>query len=258
MGQLCAPSTYDADRDPQLYALAYRAAGSSSLPSNQRGPEKILSTGSIGLPMHAQPLTSDEALRRIDQLERDLRMSKDDNYRIREDQLKLEKELKDASRRTGTQQASSAAPSPQVDPEQQLMYMQEMIRKLQAENTRLRSSQQRDGSTAAVSVPGVPGENRVSEEEFKRLQQRLQQLQQAHLGQLRQARQLQASSALSSKAPSTVASGRATPVGTSSGASPAQGGVNATDLALRGQYEALLQEQEKLRSKVRKVARSLG
>jgi len=253
MGQLCAPSTFDADGDPRPYGPGRSAAGSSSLPSNRRGPEKILSTGSIGLPVHAQPLTTDEALRRIDQLETDLRMLKDDNYRIREDQLKLEKELKDASRRTGTQQASSGAPNPQVDPEQQLMYMQEMIRKLQAENTRLRSAQQRDGSAAAVSIPG---EDQVSEEEYKRLQQRLQQLQQAHLGQLRQARQLQASSALSSKAPSTVASGRATPVGTSSSASPAQGGVNAEDLALRGQYEALLQEQEKLRGKVRKLAHS--
>jgi len=215
----------------------------------------MLSTGSIGVSVHTVPLTSDEALRRTDQLETDLRMLKDDNYRIREDQLRLEKELKDASRRAGTQQAASGAPSPQVDPEQQLMYMQEMIRKLQAENTRLRSSQQRDGSAAAVSVPG---EDRVSEEEYKRLQQQLQQLQQAHLGQLRQARQLQASSALSSKAPSTVASGRATPVGTSSGASQAPGGVDAKDLALRGQYEALLQEQEKLRSKVRKLAHSRG
>ena len=114
MGQLCAPSTYDADRDPQLYALAYRAAGSSSLPSARRGPEKMLSTGSIGLSVHTQPLTGNEALRRIDQLDLELRMLKDDNYRIREDQLKLEKELKDASRRTGTQQASSGAPNPQL------------------------------------------------------------------------------------------------------------------------------------------------
>jgi len=217
----------------------------------------MLSAGSIGLSVHTQPLTSDEAVRRIDQLALEWRMLKDDNYRIREDQLRLEKEFKDASRRPGLQPAASGAgaPSPQVDPEQQLMYMQEMIRKLQAENTRLRSSQQREGSAAADSAPG---EDRVSEDEYKRLQQRLQQLQQAHLRQLQQARQLQASSALSSKAPSTVASGRATPVGTSSGASPAPGGVDAEDLALRGQYEALLQEQEKLRSKVRKLAHSRG
>jgi len=215
----------------------------------------MLSTGSIGLSVHTQPLTGNEALRRIDQLDLELRMLKDDNYRIREEQLRLEKDLKDASRRPGPQQAAAGAPSPQVDPEQQLMYMQEMIRKLQAENTRLRSSQQRDGSAAAVSAPG---EDRVSEEEYKRLQQRLQQLQQAHLRQLQQARQLQASSALSSKAPSTVPSGRATPVGTGSGASPAPGGVDAEDLALRGQYEALLQEQEKLKGKVRKLAHSRG
>lgn len=214
----------------------------------------MLSAGPIGLSVHTVPLTNDEALRRIEQLDLELRMLKDDNYRIREDQLRLEKELKDALRRTG-KEAASGAPSPQVDPEQQLMYMQEMIRKLQAENTKLRSAQQRDGSAVAVSVPG---EDRVSEEEYKRLQQRLQQLQQAHLKQLQQARQLQASSALSSKAPSVAGSGRATPVGTSSGASPAHGGIDAEDLALRGQYEALLQEQEKLRSKVRKLAHSRG
>lgn len=205
--------------------------------------------------------SSDEATRKVDQLALELRMLKDENYRIREEQLRLEKELKARSswhgstgstgRRSppapgqsgrgrdeadrlgrftsGQGQANQAGPPGGKGCEDhQLMYMKEVIRSLQAENTRLRK-----GETSVSASP-----TGVTEEEYRRLEGQLRMLQRQH-GRMQ---------AAGSAGVSTAVSGVSTPL------SSFQEDQRAMR-ALAGHYEALQREQQELRNKVRRLAR---
>lgn len=190
-----------------------------------------------------QNLHPDEVSRKVSQLSLELRMLRDDNYRIREEQLVLESQLKEAALQADRpgqrgRVASMRASDPRIDNSGQLLYMQEAIRNLQAENTQLRNG------ASGYSQGGV------SEAEYRELQRRLKSLQQSHLWQLQQARQLQGrgGSAAASRAGSALASGAATPVSST----PFWSGQESR---LQAQYEALMREQEALRGKVRMLAR---
>ncbi|CAL1174095.1 unnamed protein product [Cladocopium goreaui] len=212
--------------------------------------------------------SSDEATRKVDQLALELRMLKDENYRIREEQLRLEKELKARSSwhgSTGSTGRRSLAPAPgqsgrgregrdeaerlgrftsgnvgqgqanQAGPpggkgceDHQLMYMKEVIRSLQAENTRLRK-----GETSVSASP-----TGVTEEEYRRLEGQLRMLQRQH-GRMQ---------AAGSAGVSTAVSGVSTPLSSF-------GEDQRAMRALAGHYEALQREQQELRNKVRRLAR---
>lgn len=238
----------------------------------------------------------DEAAKKMDQLSLELRMLKDENYRIREDQLRLEKEMKarglardgsfvgvglpgergsrggsfvnvgmgndrgsftnvggrssfnalgegfagyDPRSSWGQGPASSSnLRASSADP--QVSYMKEVIRTLQAENSRLRRA------TAEVPIGASAGgmRDQVSEEEYLQLQRQLKSLQQAHLRQVQQ----QVRSGHGSATASTAVSGTASPL---SSQTPL---MSQDTRALQAQYEALQQEQEMLRSKVRRLA----
>jgi len=235
MGGLCGAGLCDISTLQQPYVHGYGSARSSGT-----GTQRHVSAWD-----HLQSLSSDEVMGKTAQLDLELRMLKDDNYRIRE-------ELSRRARGRPPQRIEGSDANPHVDPEQQLSYMKEMIRSLQAENARLRSPQLQD----ARGDDG--GGERVSEEKHRRLQQELARLQQSHLQQLQEARQLQAASALTSAvpsgAPSAAPSGRATPVSTLGRMVLRGGNTPEESQALRAQYEALVREQEALRAKVRKLA----
>lgn len=246
---------------------------------------------------NSQLLSPQEATRRIEQLDLELRMLKDDNYRIREEHLRLERNLRevsDGARREaaayscagagyGGSGYSAAHPSGvarglgaagvgaaaggalgrgsgqgRVNGDQQLAYMREMVRNLQEENRRLKTiwGGQRWDRPAAEPLEGF-----VSEEKCRALHARLAQLQQQHLQHLQEARLIQGGR--SSAGGSAPNSGLSTPVstnfgrfsGASSTAAPQSRGHTPQDShALRSQYEAIMREQEMLRSKVRKLA----
>lgn len=284
MGQICGPSVLcDLDK---------------------AGPSERHWSSHAAAQAHA--LSSEEANRKVEQLGLELRMLKDDNYRIREEQLRLEKELKagghglqwrggsgggsmdsgsflgvgmdgrsgnssflgtgmdghggrrdrdrDRDRDGGSfvgvgmeGRSAEAAyqnqhQSPDSNQQQQLRYMNEVVRQLQAENSRLR------GGKAGVGSPShnQGGSSGVSEEEYRKLQRHLKGLQQQHLQQVQRARQWQGAGSASA---STAISGVSTPLGSS------QYGPGSEDpRALRAQFEALQREQEELRGKVRRLA----
>eukprot|EP00435_Cladocopium_sp_Y103_P012624 s321_g3.t1 len=214
--------------------------------------------------------SSDEATRKVDQLALELRMLKDENYRIREEQLRLEKELKARASwqsQTGRRSLAPAVPgrdgretgrgregrpyegyeaergrftsgqgqTNQTGPpggkgceDHQLMYMKEVIRSLQAENTRLRK-----GETSVNASP-----TGVTEEEYRRLEGQLRMLQRQH-GRMQ---------AVGSAGVSTAVSGVSTPLSSF-------GEDQRAMRALAGHYEALQREQQELRNKVRRLAR---
>lgn len=225
---------------------------------------------------NVQLLSPQEAARRIEQLDLELRMLKDDNYRIREEHLRMERNLRevpDGARREaaayscagagyGGSGYSAAHPSGsgqgRVNGDQQLAYMREMVRNLQEENRRLKTmcGGQRWDRPATEPLEGF-----VSEEKCRALHARLAQLQQQHLQHLQEARLIQGGR--SSAGGSAPNSGLSTPVstnfgrcsGASSTAAPQSRGYTPQDShALRSQYEAIMREQEMLRSKVRKLA----
>ncbi|CAK9028818.1 unnamed protein product [Durusdinium trenchii] len=170
----------------------------------------------------------DEATRKVDQLALELRILKDENYRIREEQLRLEKELKQA--RPADREAQGRGRSNQDrrsgHEDQQLLYMKEVIRSLQAENSRLKKGEK-------VSVNASSG---VTEEEYRRLEGQLRMLQRQH-------GRMQAGST----GVSTAVSGVSTPLSSF--------GEDTRVRALASRYEALHREQEELRNKVRRLAR---
>ncbi|CAK9028819.1 unnamed protein product [Durusdinium trenchii] len=178
----------------------------------------------------------DEATRKVDQLALELRILKDENYRIREEQLRLEKELKQA--RPADREAQGRGRSNQdrrsgdldirtpSHEDQQLLYMKEVIRSLQAENSRLKKGEK-------VSVNASSG---VTEEEYRRLEGQLRMLQRQH-------GRMQAGST----GVSTAVSGVSTPLSSF--------GEDTRVRALASRYEALHREQEELRNKVRRLAR---
>eukprot|EP00434_Breviolum_minutum_P046091 symbB.v1.2.041501.t1/scaffold8291.1/size6948/1 len=211
----------------------------------------------------------DEGTRKVDQLTLELRMLKDENYRIREEQLRLEKELKvrappwqpghaghgpcvpsgrseghgagpvsngrarsrperDQADQTRFRRAEDfGAPGGRAGPpgrgqeDRQLAYMKEVIRSLQAENTRLRKGDKTVNASSGVS-----------EEEYRRLEGQLRMLQRQH-GRVQ---------AAGSAGVSTAVSGVSTPLSS----------FNEDQRAMRalaGHYEALQREQEELRNK---------
>lgn len=293
MGQICGPSVLcDLDK--------------SAAPTDRHWSSHAAA--------QAHGLSSDEAARKVDQLGLELRMLKDDNYRIREEQLRLEKELKangaglqwrqsggggmdggsflgvgmegrggngsflgvgmegHGGRRrddgsfvgvgmpgsntgsfvgVGMDGHSSAAAyqnhrrGPDSDQQQQLRYMKEVVRQLQAENSRLRGGKAGPGSPNP-SHGGSQGSQGVSEEEYRKLQRQLKGLQQQHLQQVQRTRQWQGNGSASA---STAISGVSTPLGSTTH------GLGMEDpRALRAQFEALQREQEELRGKVRRLA----
>eukprot|EP00929_Paragymnodinium_shiwhaense_P022436 TRINITY_DN14336_c0_g1_i1.p2 TRINITY_DN14336_c0_g1~~TRINITY_DN14336_c0_g1_i1.p2 ORF type:complete len:251 (+),score=49.17 TRINITY_DN14336_c0_g1_i1:71-754(+) len=227
MGQTCGPLCGD---DP-VYGYDRRSNLTTSLPSNHN--------------VHGVA-TTDEADRKLDQLEMELRMLRDDNFRIREEQMRLDREMKSMPH-TGLPQGRGAgpgsAPGPasfsrqgpanRGDTEQQLSYMQDLIRSLQGENQKMRSQMQ----------GGMGGG--ASQQEVVQLRHRLAQLQQAHLRQLSETRSMQ--------------SGAGTPL------NPGRGSFGPTGIYTPGgsvdpnlvaQLQMLTAEQEALRSKVRKLAKN--
>lgn len=328
MGALCGPGMLcDLDRSAPSGGYGSRSAMNPSWSSYAAA--------------QAQTLNSDEASRKLDQLGLELRMLRDDNYRIREEQLRLEKELREAGGGSGHSNGRNGAPfgpagggyggyaaggsshsgglprgasagavstgsafghnvlqplappaagsrtfalgsdsgrargglpstsshtNPRVDTEQQLQYMQELIRSLQAENVRLRTAS-RPSSAGGNSVVGLgacrsnaqaaAAASGVSEDQYRQLQRRLKSLQQSHLQHIQQGRQLQArvsnpASAAASASASAAASGTATPLSST----PLWQGGGQDGRVLQAQYEALLREQEALRGKVRLLARN--
>lgn len=226
---------------------------------------------------------------KMDQLDLELRMLKDENYRIREEQLRLEREMKDPAFRTsvgpfssrqslGVQRAGGGGDgASRVDLEQQLTYTQELIRSLQGENLRLRG--QLSVPAAGQGGPGGAGgaawgagsgqggrggagaEASRSEASYRQLRERLASLQQAHLQQLQDQRQAQPGVAPPRTSFSAVQPARGSyPSAYHSRASSAYGGgppaAGQSDPELRAQLQALQQEQELLRGKVRKLARN--
>jgi len=204
-------------------------------------------------------MSPEEVARKAEQLDLELRMLKDDNFRLREEQLILQRDLKDASSirsgKPGSQPQRQPnvpiSPSSRMDLEQQLTYMRELVRNYQSENARLTSRK---------------GGSGVSEAQYRQLHQKAAQLQQAHLRQVQEARQLQVN--LERKMSS---SGAATPRniamqvssrGSFGSIVPGSGGITDGDAAggsqglreLQAQLAALTQENESLRGKVRKLA----
>jgi len=199
---------------------------------------------------HAQSLSPEDAARKIDQLDLELRMLKDDNFRLRGEQVSLERDLQDASlirggKKTSQLPSRSSVPtsaSTRIDLEQQLTYMRELVRSLQTENAQLRSA---NGD--------------VSEGEYRQLQQKAAQLQQAHLRQVQEARHLQMQvSASGTTTPTSQAPGR----GSFGSLFAGCGGIMNGDAAagsqslreLQAQLQSLTNEQEALRGKVRRLA----
>lgn len=246
-----------------------------------------------------QHLTAEEAIRKIEALALELRMLKDDNYRIREEQLELERGLAELGMTSPSSTTALSGSGPgrplsaggsdktfvggslgsdrggyslnmslkggvfsssgdvrnlaadQRGPEfaaqqRQLAQLYDAVRNLEEENRRLRETRNRDGPASDASTDA--GGDDVSEEEYRGLQERLARLQQSHLRQLQEARQLKARSSLSSAATSGVS----TPISSGFAAGMAPGDAHGG--GLQAQYQALLQEQEVLRSKVRKLA----
>jgi len=221
---------------------------------------------------HMRP--SDDTAKRIEQLAAELRMLKDSNYRLREEHLELQRALSDAQygRRSrdrggaagGASDAaggpwrfprvpSASCADPRVDIDQQVLYMQQMVRKLQEENRLLhRSAVEGTGvSSASETVAG----GTVGQEEFRALRTRVAHMQQQHLQHLQEARHLK------SLATSAPTSGRSTPVSTGGGllsaTASAMGstpGVSADGRSMQAQYDALTREQEELRAKIRRLA----
>lgn len=203
----------------------------------------------------------EEATRKIEALCLELRMLKDDNYRIREEQLGLEKGLSEAGivwpsgagLGSGRPKAFSGGDPAQ---QRQLEQCHAAARNLQEENRVLREARSRDCPASDASTDA--GADDVSEEEYRALQERLARLQQSHLKQLQEARQLKTRSSASATA-SAANSGMSTPFSTAGGPGGimAFGSGSGQDMkALQAQYQALLHEQESLRSKVRKLAHS--
>lgn len=198
-------------------------------------------------------LNPEEAERRELQLDLDLRMLKDENFRIREEHLRLRRDLHALNQSRATHTPSSA--ESRVDLEQQLRFMRESIRGLQGENARLRGV--------------VSGEQpEPTEDEHRQLQRDVARLQQIHLQQLEDVRQLKANQA------GHMLLGTQTPDGwqarsrassfcgsfTQSSSfyptnSPTNGGGSGQVLnQLQVYLQALSQEHEALRSKVRRLA----
>ncbi|CAE7391225.1 RBCMT [Symbiodinium sp. CCMP2456] len=189
----------------------------------------------------------DQASRKADQLALELRMLKDENYRIREEQLRLEKELRarrqwaqpspserpshskwrSSEATVGTQGGPSAGARPGGADYQQMAYMKEVIRSLQEENSQLRRGEK--------SVAASPT---VSQEEYRQLERQLRALQQQQLRQV------------GSAGVSTAVSGVSTPLSSS-------GHIFGEEArSMRAHYEALQREQDELRNKVRRLARA--
>mmetsp|Transcript_21950 Transcript_21950/g.51487 ORF Transcript_21950/g.51487 Transcript_21950/m.51487 type:complete len:217 (-) Transcript_21950:126-776(-) len=190
----------------------------------------------------------DQASRKADQLALELRMLKDENYRIREEQLRLEKELRarrhwaqpserpserptsskwrSSEATIGAQGGPGASGRPGAD-YQQMAYMKEVIRSLQEENSQLRR-----GEKSVATSPTV------SQEEYRQLERQLRALQQQQLRQV------------GSAGVSTAVSGVSTPLSSSGH----YFGEEAR--SMRAHYEALQREQDELRNKVRRLARA--
>lgn len=216
-------------------------------------------------------------------------MLKDDNYRIREEQLHLEKGLAEkgvtvpgSGGSPGRPQLQSATGRPHsgnfgsfskvadarnrsetpdgsefVVQQHQRSQLQEAVRHLEQENRRLRETRGRYGLASDASTD--VGVDDVSEEEYQALQERLARLQQNHLRQLQEARQLKGRS----YAGSARTSGVSTPLSSAAGFSgsmalaPGDGfsrGSGQDARALQEQYKALVHEQGVLKSKIRKLA----
>lgn len=220
MGQMCGPLCGD-----DGYGYDRRHNLSTSWPSSN----------------NTQISSDADANRKLDQLEMELRMLRDDNFRIREEQLRLDREMK-LMPTTGAAPSSLMNTGPggppgggnsRVDLEQQLSYMNDLVRSLQGENQKLRHG------------GGVGGGGGA---EAAQLRERLAQLQQAHLRQLSETRALQ-SGANTPLAPGRGSFGAPIP----NGAFTPGGSVDPNLLA---QLQAAQAEQEALRSKVRKLAKN--
>jgi len=227
-----------------------------------------------GLP--TRDLTTEEASRRIEALCLELRMLKDDNYRIREEQIELERGMTEAGIQLpsagggggfGSGPGRPAHWADQAPPagaagggqpplegsqqqQRQLGQLHDAIRSLQEENRTLREARSHGVSDASTDA----GPDDVSEEEYRSLQDRLAKLQQSHLRQLQEARQLK-----SRQTGSAPTSGMSTPYSTAGGFGGMAFGLQCTGQDMRvlqAQYQALMHEQEVLRGKVRKLAHS--
>lgn len=153
-----------------------------------------------------------------------------------------------------------------VDLEQQLTYMRELVRSLQAENKRLKEQQNHLQPNRDAGAGYGP--NGVDEAEYRRLQQKMMSLQQAHLNQLQEARQLQVKAgslavphgqgSLSNSGHCSSFPGLTTTAGSGNSGPSTPGPGTATPGSqlhhLQSQYQTLLAEHETLRGKVRRLA----
>mmetsp|Transcript_155 Transcript_155/g.343 ORF Transcript_155/g.343 Transcript_155/m.343 type:complete len:264 (+) Transcript_155:52-843(+) len=225
----------------------------------------------------AHALGAEEASRKAEQLALELRMLKDDNYRIREEQLRLEKEGWRGDRGmdrgsflgagmdgrggsfVGVGMEGRGGSFVGVGMEGNAsgrggsflgVGMEgrggrgsyggrpESDQQLSYMKEVIRNLQDENQRLRGKNV-GASGS--VSEDEYRKLQQQLKSLQQQHLRQVQQQRQMQGSAGVS-----TAVSGVSTPL---SSASP-----HMEDARLRAQFEALQREQDELRGKVRRLA----
>jgi len=243
MGQLCGPQLF---QDPTVGGGGGAGLG---------GPPGFHAAGGSWPSAQSQSaqLTPFEAGRRIEQLDLELRMLKDDNYRIREEQLRLERSLKQEGgpghhRSSGSSSGGgyglaggygaatgggdygrgsrAGAPSrgsygglrgSSLSEEVRVDSDQQlMYMKEQVRN--MQEENRRVKSKVARGGGGVGPDVRgdfVSEEQYRALQEKLADLQQRHLQRLQEARHLQGGR--SSAGGSAANSGLSTPVSTNAG-----------------------------------------
>eukprot|EP00927_Polykrikos_kofoidii_P053625 TRINITY_DN48219_c0_g1_i1.p1 TRINITY_DN48219_c0_g1~~TRINITY_DN48219_c0_g1_i1.p1 ORF type:complete len:241 (+),score=43.12 TRINITY_DN48219_c0_g1_i1:89-811(+) len=216
---------------------------------------------------------------KIEQLDQELRWLRDDNYRIREEQLRLERELNQHAAlrdgglgcgpgsppqpRGGQRQArgqhapgmrsggvgfEDSSQAARVDMEQQLTYMHELIRSIRSENDKLKQVIRADANVG-------PGSGSVEERKYIQLQEKMAQLQHAHHRQMQQLRSLQSNTA-SPKLP-----GRSSFPALSQQQQYQQHQFYGQQQLpgsgdLQAELQKLSQENEALRGKVRKLARN--
>ena len=217
----------------------------------------------------------EDTSRRAEQLELELRLLREENYKAREEALRHvrggEPDMFGTRYTPMTRSPGSGGDvGPQsgagrVDLEQQLTYMRELVRSLQNENERLKESNRSAEHAGAVD-----------EAEYRALQQKMMSLQQAHLNQLQEARQLQLKSPwLNTAGPAssgptssgtcvsgslhglTTTAGSGGSRGVSGMSTPGQGSCATPGSQmqyLQSQYQSLVVEQEQLRGKVRRLA----
>mmetsp|Transcript_110101 Transcript_110101/g.200302 ORF Transcript_110101/g.200302 Transcript_110101/m.200302 type:complete len:218 (+) Transcript_110101:171-824(+) len=207
--------------------------------------DKVEHRPSSAISAQVANMSEEEAANRCSQLSSELKRLKDENYRIREEQVALVKEMNAASR----------CSKPQVDMDQQLGYMREMVRKIEADNLKLRE-------TASSAAPG----QQSTEARYRQLRSNLVQLQQAHLEQLQEAQQLQGfspSRRVLSASFTTSRPGDPLSLTDIVGASDVAAGADDLSSGIGNgnalkELEALSQEHEALRAKVRMLAREPG